>query len=126
LATALVVGAVISLGLALGSAVRRHRRDLAILKALGFTPGDAGRTVIWQSATTIVMGLAIGVPVGVVIGRALWSTFTTQLDVLDQPQVPLLVIAALAVGAVVTANLVAWWPARRARLSDTTPFQESE
>jgi hypothetical protein len=126
LAAALVVGAVASLGVALGTAVRRHRRDLAILKALGFTPGDAGRTVIWQAATTMIVGLAIGVPLGVVIGRVVWSTFTSQLDVLDQPQVPLLVIAAVAAGAVVTAILVAWWPARRARLSDTQTFQESE
>jgi ABC-type antimicrobial peptide transport system permease subunit len=78
LAAGLVAGAALSLGLALGAAVRRHRRELAVLAALGFTSRDVGRTVVWQATTTMLVGLVIGVPVGIVVGRRLWSAFTTS------------------------------------------------
>ena len=43
--------------------------------ALGFTPTQLGATVSWHATITIVLGLVIGVPVGALIGRALWDQF---------------------------------------------------
>ncbi len=42
LATGLAAGAVVALGLTLIASVRRRRRDLALLKTLGFHPGPVG------------------------------------------------------------------------------------
>jgi putative ABC transport system permease protein len=117
---------VLSLGLALGSAVRRQRRELAVLKALGFTPRDVGATVAWQAITTVAVGLLIGIPAGVVLGRATWSLFTGQLDVLDRPEVPVLVVVGVAAAAIVVAYLVAWVPSRWARRADTALLLRSE
>ena len=50
LAAALVLAAMIALGLTLAASVRRRRRDLATLKALGFTRRQLLSTVCWQSS----------------------------------------------------------------------------
>jgi hypothetical protein len=57
----------------------------------------------------------IGVPSGVLVGRALWTQFAEQLDVLAQPVTPVLACAVVIVGAVVAANVLAVVPARVAR-----------
>jgi hypothetical protein len=68
----LVVAAVVSLGLALASGVGRRRRDLSILKSLGFTRRQISATVVWQSSLIVGIGLVVGVPLGVALGRWLW------------------------------------------------------
>ena len=85
----------LSLALALGSTVRRQRREFAVLKALGLSPRQAGTAVVWQALGTVVVGLAVGVPVGVVLGRELWTLFADQLNVVVRPEVPLLVTVAI-------------------------------
>nr|MDQ6911070.1 FtsX-like permease family protein [Actinomycetota bacterium] len=112
LAGALALGAMASLGLALATSVNRRRRDLALLKALGFTRHQIGATVAWQATATVAVGLLIGVPVGVLAGRALWELFARQLDVVPLASVPVLVLTGLVVGTVVLANLIAAVPAR--------------
>ena len=54
----------------LAVAARARRRDLAILRALGFSRGQTVRTIAWQSTIYAVGALVIGIPVGVVLGRA--------------------------------------------------------
>jgi predicted lysophospholipase L1 biosynthesis ABC-type transport system permease subunit len=115
LAIGLAAGALLSLALALGSSVRHRRRDLTVLKTLGFTQHQLGATVAWHATTMIVVALLIGVPVGVVTGRALWSAFARALDVVAQPVVPAVGVLFVAVAAVVVANVVAALPARTAR-----------
>src|SRR5262249_44466945 len=46
-------------------ATRARRRDLAVLRAVGFTRGQILRTVAWQSTIYAAGALAIGVPLGV-------------------------------------------------------------
>jgi predicted lysophospholipase L1 biosynthesis ABC-type transport system permease subunit len=126
LAVALVLGAMISLALALAGSVRRRRRDLTVLKALGFTPTQLGATVSWHATITIVLGLVIGIPIGAVIGRALWDQFAKQLDVLARPDLPVLVVTAIAVGVIALGNLVAVLPARTARRVDAGRLRDAE
>jgi hypothetical protein len=111
LAGTLALGAMASLGLALATSVHRRRRDLALLKALGFTRPQIRATVAWQATATIAVGLLIGVPLGIVSGRALWDLFALQLDVVPRPSVPVLAVAGLVVSGVVLANLIAAVPA---------------
>jgi len=115
LASALALGALVSLGLALGNSVRRRRHDLALLRTFGFTDQQLSATVGWQATITMLLGLLIGVPVGIVAGHALWRVFADQLDVVARPSTP--VVALLLVGALmlVVGYVAALLPARRAR-----------
>ena len=118
LAAAVAVGALISLVLAVGAAVRRRGRDLAVLRTLGFTSRQLGAVASWHSTTTAVIGLVFGLPLGVIIGQRLWTVFADQLDVVVSPALPLPALAVVALGALVVTNLVALGPARRARRVD--------
>jgi ABC-type antimicrobial peptide transport system permease subunit len=115
LGIAVAVSALASLAIALTAAVRRRRRDLALLKALGFTRRQLSATVAWQATSTTIVGLLVGVPLGVVFGRVLWVQFAGQLDVLAEPSVPLTAIGIVAAVALVAANILAALPARYAR-----------
>jgi hypothetical protein len=115
LGSAIAVSALASLALALTAAVRRQRRDLALLKALGFTRRQLAAVIAWQATSIIAVGLVIGVPLGVVLGRHMWKLFARQLDVVAEPTVPMIAIAVIALAAVVAANALAALPARHAR-----------
>jgi hypothetical protein len=60
----LTVGAVTALGLTLVASVRRRRRSMAMLRTLGFTGRQLRASVAWQSSIAVVIGLAVGVPLG--------------------------------------------------------------
>ena len=115
LAGALAVASLASLALALGTSVRRRRRDLSLLKVLGFTGRQVGAAVRWQAAVTVAVGVVVGVPLGIIGGRILWVLFADQLDVLPEPSTPLLLIAAIAAAAFAVGLLAAALPARAAR-----------
>jgi hypothetical protein len=112
LAAALAVGAVSSLGLTLLASVRRRRKDLALLKTLGFTRRQLAATVAWQSTTAVAVGTIVGVPLGIAFGRFLWNLFAGQISVVPEPAVPGRTIVLVCVAALVTANLVAAVPGR--------------
>ncbi|MBK5331041.1 MAG: FtsX-like permease family protein [Ilumatobacteraceae bacterium] len=114
LGASLAVGAVSALALTLFASVRRRRRDLALLKTLGFTPFQLASAVAWQSTVAAAIGTIGGVPVGIVVGRWLWTRFADGLHVVPQPTVPVLPIMLIALAAVVLANIVAAIPARSA------------
>jgi ABC-type lipoprotein release transport system permease subunit len=115
LAIALAVGAVVALALALQYAVRRRRHELMVLKTLGFTRRQVVATVWWQATATIVVAVAIGIPIGAAGGAFMWATFAHALDVVATPTIPLLTVIAVAAAALVIANVTALGPARSAR-----------
>jgi ABC-type antimicrobial peptide transport system permease subunit len=110
LVSALAVGAIVALGLTLAASVRRRRRDLALLKTLGFTQRQLVAAVAWQASVAGVIGIVIGVPLGIIVGRWLWSLFARQIYAVPQPSVPVLSVVLVALGALVLANVVAAWP----------------
>ena len=103
--------AVAMLGHLLISSVRHRRRDLAVLKALGFLRRQVSLTVVWQASTLVALALAVGVPVGIAAGRWLWLAVATQLGVLPEPVLPAVLLALVAAATVLVANLVAAGPA---------------
>jgi FtsX-like permease family len=107
-------GAVAGLGLALVASVRRRRRDLALLKTLGFTRRQLAATVGWQSTVVAIVGLVIGMPLGIAAGRWLWLLFAHALSAVPEPVVPARPVALATVAALVLANLVAALPGRAA------------
>ena len=110
LAAALAAGAIFALGLTLAASVRRRRRDLALLKTLGFTQRQLAAAVAWQASYTAVIGIVIGVPAGIILGRWLWTLFARQIYAVPQPTVPVLAVALVALGALALANIVAALP----------------
>ncbi len=91
--------------------VTRRRREVGLLKALGFVRRQVAASVLWQTTTVGVVGVVVGVPAGIALGRLVWRAFATSLGVLPVPVVTVGVIAAVAVGALVVANLLAVGPA---------------
>jgi len=97
--------------------VRRRRRDLAILKTLGFSRTQVTAAVLWQAATLAVLALLVGVPLGVAVGRWLWVFFATQLGVVVEPRIPVVAVLLVLPAAIALAALVAAIPARVASLT---------
>jgi hypothetical protein len=103
---------------ALVTSVRRRRRDLAMLKTLGFTRGQVSQTVAWQATTFALLAALAGLPVGIAAGRWAWRLVADQLGVVSGPVVPPAPVLAVAAGAVLAANLAAagpGWMAARVR-----------
>ena len=71
---AAIVGsiAVLALANALVVAVRRRRRDLAVLRAMGFTRRQTAISVVVMALAIVAIGVLVGVPVGMAIGATLW------------------------------------------------------
>ena len=110
LAAALAAGALSSLWLTLMAAVRRRRKEIALLKTLGFTRRQVAATVAWLSTAAVAAGAAAGVPLGIALGRFLWGLFARQISVVPEPTVPTTTVVLVIAGALVTANLVAALP----------------
>jgi hypothetical protein len=117
LAGILAVLAVATLTHLLASAVRRRRRDLAILKTLGFSRGQVTAAVLWQATTLVAIALLVGIPVGVGVGRWLWAFFATQQGVVVDPRIPLLAVLLVIPATIALAEFVAALPARAAGLT---------
>jgi hypothetical protein len=115
----LALGAVVALALTLVASVRRRRRELALLKTLGFVRRQLALAVAWQSTIAVGIGVVIGVPVGIVLGRLLWNLFAQEIDAVPVPSVPGLVIVLIGVGALVLANVIASVPGQMAARTST-------
>ena len=119
LAAGLALGAVVALGLALAASVRRRRRDLALLKALGFTPRQLAAAIAWQASIAAVIGIVVGIPLGIALGRWLWTLFAREIGAVPVPTVPVWWIISSALAAVILANVVAAFPGRTAARTPT-------
>ena len=99
---------------ALVISIRRHRSQLAVLRSLGFQRSQV-RAAISSHATSLVLAAAVvGVPLGIVAGRWGWRMVASRLGVGSPPETPLIPVAAIVVGVLIAANLVAAVPAWRA------------
>ncbi len=113
LACVLTLLAAATIAHTLVTSVRRRRRDLAILKALGFVGRQVRASVAWQATAIAGAGLLVGLPLGAACGRWAWTALAQAFAIEPVP-----IISAgllLAVPAVlVLANAVAAIPARTA------------
>jgi ABC-type lipoprotein release transport system permease subunit len=96
------------------TSVRRRRRDLAVLKVLGFVRREVLATVRWQSSALAIAALVVGMPVGIAAGRWTWYLFADRLGVPPEPATPALFVVLLVPAAILLANVVAAVPARLA------------
>lgn len=91
--------------------VRRRRRDIAVLKTVGFLRAQVAGVVAWQATTFSLAALIVGIPVGVVLGRWAWTLVASGIGSVASPQVPPLAVAVTGLVAVLIANVVAVAPA---------------
>ena len=96
------------------SSVRRRRRDLAILRTLGFVRGQVRMTVVWQATTTVLIALAVGLPLGAIAGRWAWGLFVDQLGYVRLSIVPLIAVLLTIPAAIILSNIISSIPARAA------------
>jgi ABC-type lipoprotein release transport system permease subunit len=119
LAAVLALAAVVALALALGSSVRRCRRDLAQLKVLGFVQRQLSAAVAWHASIAVGIGIVVGIPLGIVIGRWLWILFAEEIGAVPDPTVPVLSVIVAAIVALVLGIAAAVVPGRRAARTAT-------
>jgi hypothetical protein len=98
----------------LTTSVRRRRRDLAVMKSLGFTGRQVQRVIGAQAVTITALTVALGVPLGVLAGRWAWGNVAERLGVPARPVVELPVLALVALATVALGVVVASVPARLA------------
>jgi putative ABC transport system permease protein len=114
LAAFLAVLATVAALHALVSTTRRRRRDLAVLRVLGFVSGQVRSTLRWQALTVAGVGLVVGVPAGLIAGRRLWAALADAVGVVDDWTFPWLTVVLAVPAAMSVAVLLAVPPGRTA------------
>jgi len=110
-----ILMAVAALTQSLVTSARRRRRDVAILKTLGFVGRDVSRTARWQGLAIAAAALIVGLPIGLVLGRGSWTIFADELGVANDVSLPLRAVLIAIPVTLAIAALVAVVPARLAR-----------
>ena len=107
---------IVGLAHALAVAGRRHRGFFATLRALGFRRRQVVRSVATCSAAIVLAGIVVGMPLGIALGRLVWTAIAGDLGVVDAPSVPAVAILSLALltlgGALIVATPSAWLAGR--------------
>ena len=60
--------------------VQRRRREIAILKTIGFVRRQVVSLIAWQARLRAV-SLVVGIPVGIIVGRGTWAIFANELGI---------------------------------------------
>ena len=117
----LVVLALATTAHALLTSVRRRRRDLAVLRCVGFVRAQLLSTVAWQSMTLVVIAVALGIPLGIGLGRWTWTIVADQIGVATDaltPDVAFTLVVPAALGAACLLAAGPAWLAARPRPAD--------
>jgi hypothetical protein len=104
---------------ALVTTLHRRRRDLAVLRTLGFLRRQLGAAVLAFAGTTVVLAVVVGAPLGIGVGRWSWQLVADSLGTPAAPVVPPVVVALIAPVTLLVAAAVAAGPARAA--AETRP-----
>ena len=109
------------------TSTRRRRREVGVLKALGFVRPQVAVAVGCEATTLAALSLLIGVPLGVLAARWGWTIFADQLGVVAEPVAPFpWGVMAVAFGTLVLALVVAALPGRSAARTDAALALRSE
>ena len=107
---AAVAAAALAHGLVLTS--RRRAHDIGVLRALGFTRRQVAASVLTMSGVTAAVGLVVGIPLGLAIGRVVWHQVAAGIPVAGDVAMPWSVLVGLWPVVLVAAAALALLPAR--------------
>jgi ABC-type antimicrobial peptide transport system permease subunit len=112
--------ALVGLSGALARSVQERRRELAIRAAIGATPGDLLRGVMWHGLWLSVAGVGLGLVASAAAARAASAILfgVTPYDALTY--------GAVAGGVLLVAATACYVPARRAASSDPLELLHAE
>ena len=112
LAGFLAILALIAVGHAIVTNTRRRRRDFALLGTLGLRTRQIRATVAMQATTLAIVGLVLGIPLGVVVGRFAWAAIAGQIGVATDAAFPGPALTILAPLTILAVLVIAYLPAR--------------
>jgi len=61
------------------TSVHRRRRQLAVLKTLGFVAWQVRATVAWQATAIATVSLIVALPLGLAVGRWAWTVLANAI-----------------------------------------------
>ena len=73
-----------------------------------------------------IVGVAVGIPLGLAVGRVIWTTFAANLGVVPVAIIPGWLIAAIGAGFAVTAMAIAALPAAPTARTRTSQLLRTE
>lgn len=85
-----------------------------MVRVLGFVRRQVATTITWQSLTLAAVGLLLGIPAGVAIGRLVWSAVAGGIGVPPDTVVPVTFVALLVPLTAAVGTASALFPARAA------------
>jgi hypothetical protein len=89
-------------------AVARRTREIGIRMAVGAMPATVKRMILTEGMTLTMSGVAIGLLIGIGVGRMMGSMFV------DLPNFDPVTFTVVPIAFVLAAAVAAWLPARRA------------
>jgi ABC-type lipoprotein release transport system permease subunit len=95
------------------TSARARGREFAILRSLGLTRRGMRSVLNSQAATIAAVGLIVGVPLGVILGRAAWAMVTGRVPLENVPPLPAIGVVILLPCVVLLAVVIALLPGRR-------------
>ena len=84
---------------ALVATTRARQRDLAVLRTLGFERRHLSATVAWQATAIALLGVLLGGVIGIGVGRLVWTAIARNIGVVEDPTMPVGLLALMAVVA---------------------------
>jgi hypothetical protein len=116
---ALIGGAGLAHALMVGA--RRHRHDVAVVRALGLRPVQARSVVRWQASILAALGAGLGLLAGLLAGRLVWQRIVDGVGALVSVQVPAVVLLLAPLVAIGLGLVLSIFTGRRmASLSPAT------
>jgi hypothetical protein len=82
--------------------------------------------VAWQSTVAVFIGILVGTPLGILLGKRLWILFAHEISAVPQPTVPTLGVIYVGIAALVLANVIAAIPGRYAAHTPTALILRAE
>jgi ABC-type lipoprotein release transport system permease subunit len=73
-----------------------------------------------------VIGAVFGIPLGILVGRWLWTLFANNIYAVPRPTVPFLPLVIVALSSLVLANVVAALPGRSAARTSAAQVMRGE
>jgi putative ABC transport system permease protein len=103
---ALLAALVLSYTVAAGAA--SHRRQLAIMRAIGVERRQLRRILLWQGALVLGAALALGLPLGLIGGSKVWTHVARDIGIIPATTTPLWLVVPILAVCVATIAVSGW------------------